>query len=207
METPPAPNLGLRTITGQALLAWLPALAGLRIAVFREWPYLYEGDAAYEEKYLARYAGTPGAAVVLALDGELCVGASTCLPLVHEAANIRTPFEVRGWPIGATCYFGESVLLAAYRGRGLGVQFFAAREAHAAALGLDLCVFCGVLRPPGHQLRPAGYVPLDGFWRRRGYTPRPDLVCRMAWRDIGAAAETEKELGFWAKSLSGAALP
>ena len=202
-----AAPLRLLTVTGAALLPWPPAVAALRIGVFRDWPYLYDGDAAYEEKYLARYAGTEGAAVVLALDGEACVGASTCLPLAHEAANIRAPFEACGWPVAATCYFGESVLLARYRGQGIGVKFFHAREAHAAALGLDLCVFCAVTRPADPPLRPPGYVPLDAFWRRRGYTPRPDLVCRMAWRDIGAAAETEKTLSFWARSLSGAALP
>lgn len=204
---PLAPELRLETVTGQALLAWLPALARLRIAVFREWPYLYDGDAAYERRYLARYAGTEGAAVVLALDGTGCVGAATCLPLANEGANLRAPFEAAGWPIARTCYFGESVLLPEFRGRGIGVKFFAAREAHAASLGLDLCAFCAVARPEDHPLKPAGYAPLDGFWRRRGYTRRPDLVCTMRWQDIDQAAETEKRLGFWARSLSGAPLP
>jgi GNAT superfamily N-acetyltransferase len=197
----------LSTVTGDALLPWLPAVAALRIAVFREWPYLYAGDDAYERKYLARYAGTPGAAVVLALDGQDCVGASTCLPLAAEGANVRRPFQQAHWPAGAVCYFGESVLLPAYRGRGIGVRFFAAREAHAASLGLDLCAFCAVLRPQNHPLKPAGYVPLDAFWRRRGYVPRPDLVCTMRWQDLDQAGETEKALSFWVKSLSGALLP
>jgi GNAT superfamily N-acetyltransferase len=197
----------LRTVTGEALLAWLPALAALRIAVFREWPYLYDGDETYERKYLARYAGTAGAAVVLALDGERCVGASTCLPLAAEGANIRAPFEAARWPVGRVCYFGESVLLPEYRGQGIGVGFFTAREAHAAALRLDICAFCAVVRPEDHPLKPEGYLPLDSFWRRRGYAPRPELVCTMRWQDLDQPLETEKRLGFWAKSLSGAPLP
>lgn len=209
---PAATPIRLETVTGGALLPWLPALARLRIAVFREFPYLYDGDAAYEQKYLARYAGTRGAAVVLALAGGDCaggdcVGAATCLPLAEEKANVRAPFEAAGWPIGRVCYFGESVLLAGHRGRGIGVEFFAAREAHAAALGLDLCAFCAVIRPQDHPLRPPGYVGLDAFWQKRGYTPRPDLVCTMAWQDLDQAEETEKQLSFWARSLSGAALP
>jgi GNAT superfamily N-acetyltransferase len=204
---PAAPAMRLQTVTGKALLAWLPAVAALRIAVFREWPYLYAGDEAYERKYLARYAGTEGAAVVLALDGEICVGASTCLPLAAEGANVRAPFEAAGWPIARVCYFGESVLLPKYRGQGIGVGFFTAREAHAAALQLDICAFCAVLRPDDHPLKPPGYVPLDSFWRRRGYVPRPELVCTMRWQDLDQPAETEKRLSFWAKSLSGGALP
>jgi len=202
----PSP-ITLQTVTGDALLPWLPAVAALRIAVFREWPYIYDGDEAYERTYLARYAGKPGAAVVLALDGAACVGASTCLPLAEEGPNVRAPFEAAGWPVDAVCYFGESVLLPAYRGQGIGVKFFTAREAHAASLGLDICAFCAVLRPEAHPSKPAGYVPLDAFWQHRGYLPRPDLVCTMRWQDFGEAAETEKQLSFWAKSLSAAALP
>ena len=197
----------LSTVTGDALLRWLPAVARLRIAVFREWPYVYDGDEAYERKYLARYAGKPGAAVVLALDGEECVGASTCLPLSQEGPNVRAPFEAAGWPVARVCYFGESVLLPTYRGQGIGVKFFTAREAHAASLGLDICVFCAVVRPGEHPLKPAGYVPLDEFWRHRGYQRRPDLVCTMRWQDLGETAETAKQLVFWAKSLSAASLP
>jgi GNAT superfamily N-acetyltransferase len=203
---PVQPTISLATVTGDALLAHLPALARLRVTVFREWPYLYAGDEAYEQRYLARYART-GAAVVLAFAGERVVGASTCLPLAAETANVRAPFVASGWPIDAVCYFGESVLLAEHRGQGIGVRFFEGREAHAASLGLDLCAFCAVIRPDDHPLRPPGYVPLDGFWRRRGYTPRPDLVCTMRWQDVDQPVETEKALSFWAKSLSGAALP
>jgi GNAT superfamily N-acetyltransferase len=204
---PAQPTLRLETVTGAALHAHQPALAVLRVAVFREWPYLYAGDDVFERKYLARYANTPGAAVVLALDGATIVGASTCLPLAAETANVRAPFEEAGWPVANVCYFGESVLLEPYRGQGIGVKFFAAREAHAASLGLDLCAFCSVIRPDDHPLRPADHVPLDEFWRHRGYTPRPDLVCTMRWQDVDRAVETDKQLSFWVKSLSGAPLP
>ena len=44
------------TLAGRELAQGLPALARLRIAVFRDWPYLYDGTLTYEEKYLARFA-------------------------------------------------------------------------------------------------------------------------------------------------------
>ena len=56
-----AVHLRFETLRGDALREWLPRLAGLRIAVFRAWPYLYEGEAAYEERYLAAYADSPKA--------------------------------------------------------------------------------------------------------------------------------------------------
>ena len=46
-------------VSGTAVAPYLDDVARLRIAVFREWPYLYAGDAAYEATYLQAYARTP----------------------------------------------------------------------------------------------------------------------------------------------------
>jgi hypothetical protein len=61
--------------------------------------------------------------------------------------------------------------------------------------------FCAVARPAGHSLRPANYVPLDGFWRKRGYAPVDGAVARFAWKDIDQPGETEKPLQFWMRQL------
>ncbi len=187
------------TLTGAAITPHLPALARLRITVFRDWPYIYDGDAAYEENYLQIYAASPRAAIVFAFDGEQIIGASTCLPLADETANIRAPFAENAEKI---FYFGESVLLKDYRGLGLGVKFFESREAHARSFGdYESAAFCAVQRPENHPLRPPGFVPLDTFWRHRGYTRQPHLQCKMSWLDLNETEETEKPLIFWTKNL------
>jgi GNAT superfamily N-acetyltransferase len=117
-------------------------------------------------------------------------------------APVRAVFEAAGLDPAGFCYFGESVLLAPYRGRGAGVRFFAEREAHARALGLRFAAFCGVVRDPADPRRPAGHVPLDDFWRNRGYTPRPDLAVTFDWTEVGASAETPHRLTFWMKALA-----
>jgi GNAT superfamily N-acetyltransferase len=196
-----AAPLRLETMTGAALLPVLEDCARLRIVVFRDWPYLYEGDEAYERRYLRAYAESPGAAVVVAFDGAVPVGISTCQPMAEATAAVRAPFLAAGRDPADYCYFGESVLLPAYRGRGAGVGFFAAREAHARALGLAYATFCAVLRDAGDPRRPPDHVPLDDFWRKRGYVPHPELVCRFDWQEIGAEGETPHELSFWIKPL------
>lgn len=200
-------TLKVETLTGPALLPHLKDLARLRIAVFREYPYLYEGDPAYEASYLARYT-RDGGAVVLVRDGAEVVGAATCLPLAAEADTIRAPFHDHGLDCERFFYFGESVLLPEYRGRGIGHAFFDAREAHAASwAGTTHACFCAVVRPEGDPRRPEGYRPLEGFWRRRGYVPYPGLTCHMAWREIGGEAECRHDLSFWIRSLGDAPLP
>ena len=200
--------LRIETFAGPAMTDVLPALARLRMAVFRDWPYLYDGTLEYEERHLADFAGAATAGLVVAFDGDTAVGCSSCVALAEEGANLNGPFVARGIDPAVVFYFGESVLLPAYRGQGAGVEFFAAREAHARRVSnCDYATFCAVMRADDHPMRPAGYVPLDAFWRRRGFVAYPDLVCRMRWKQVDTGAEVENRLAFWMKSLTGAALP
>lgn len=192
-------SLTVTPTTGEALRAALPDLARLRMAVFREFPYLYEGSPEYEERYLGTYLEAPGALVLLARDGERVVGASTALPLVQETAEIQAPFLTSAFDPGDVLYLGESVLLPEYRGLGVGHRFFDEREAHAARLGLPVTAFCAVRRPEGHPARPKGSRPLNAFWQSRGYVERPDLETAMTWRDVGEAGETAKPMRFWVR--------
>lgn len=191
----------LTEVPGPELGPWVDALGGLRIAVFREFPYLYDGDLDYERRYLSVYLGCPGAKVVLVHDTKgALVGATTCLPLADEDQGFRRPFESAGENPADWLYLGESLLLPAWRGRGLGKVFFERREAHARELGLRRTAFCAVERPVTHPLRPVGYRPLDAFWTSRGYVRRPDLRASYPWKDIGETLETPKTLAFWTKT-------
>lgn len=197
-----ATPLRIETLRGGAILPHLDTLVALRTAVFRDWPYLYAGDAAYERNYVATYAASARAAIIVARDGDAIVGASTCLPLVDETEAMQAPFRNAGIDPGSVFYFGESVLLPAWRGHGAGVAFFAAREAHAMAVSdAGFAAFCGVIRDPADPRRPAGAVPLDAFWGKRGFAPRPGLICRMRWREIGQDREAENALQVWMKRL------
>lgn len=196
----------LNTLTGPAIGPLIKTLARLRMEVFRDWPYLYDGDMASEAEHLAEFARSPTSALIVAQMGADAVGCSTCMALAQEAAHIRAPFEAAGWDVEKVCYFGESVLLPAYRGQGVGVGFFAAREAHARTLpGCTMSAFCAVRRHPADPRRPAGAEPLDGFWRKRGYQRLEGLACTMQWREVGATEETAHLLDFWGKHFGGAA--
>jgi len=190
-------DLTVESVSGAAIEPYLADLAALRIEVFREYPYLYEGTLEYEAHYLRNYANAPNSLVVIARDGERVVGASTALPLTDHTEDVAPTFVAAGIDPARVYYFGESVLRASYRGRRIGHAFFDAREARAAELGYDLTSFCAVERPADHPLRPANYVPHDAFWTKRGYIKRPDLRTHFAWRDIDERQETDKPMIFW----------
>jgi hypothetical protein len=116
--------LELINFHGAALEPHLDALGRLRIAVFREFPYLYEGSLEYEREYLQTYCKTNRSLVVLVFDGGEVVGATTCLPMVDEGPEFQEAFLKAGYDLKTICYFGESILLPPYRGRGMGKEFF-----------------------------------------------------------------------------------
>ena len=195
-------QLRFERLYGREIERRVPELAELRMTVFREWPYLYEGDLAYERRYLQYYIDTPRSFALLVLDGEEAVGATTAMPLADEATAMRRPFREAGFDVARVFYNAESLLLPAYRGRGLYRRFFEEREAHARGFGEYAWItHCAVQRPDDHPMRPADHVPLDEVWHHFGYERRPDLVARYPWRDVGDTEETEKPLVFWVKRL------
>ncbi|WP_192034636.1 GNAT family N-acetyltransferase [Halomonas sp. YLGW01] len=195
-------DLTLTTCQGQGITPYLEALARLRIRVFRDFPYLYDGDLAYEAEYLARYAECPQSLFVLAFDGETLVGAATGMPLSAQIEAFRAPFLKAGYRVEDIFYYGESVLLADYRGQGVGKAFMEAREDHAFRQGFARAAFCAVEREPNHPLEPDDYRPLHDFWLGRDYRRTPTLSTTFAWKDVGEVEETAKPMVFWLKELT-----
>lgn len=194
-------SVHVRPLSGDELAEHLPALAVLRIAVFADYPYLYEGDAEYEHRYLAEYAAAPDAVLVAAFDGETIVGAATASPMWAQKPEFRSAFEARGIDTGKLFYFGESVLLPRYRGHGLGHAFFDHREDAARSAGAEAATFASVIRPADHPARPHDYRSLDQFWHKRGYAPVDGLVTQLAWKEHGEESESLKPMQYWMRAL------
>ena len=188
--------------SGKALAQYIPDLARLRIEVFREYPYLYDGNEAYEQQYLQTYIASGRAMAVLALDGDRVIGASTGIPMADEDEAFKRPFQQHQLNPETIFYCGESVLLPEYRGQGIYKRFFAGREQYVRALGgfSDIC-FCAVVRADEHPLRPADYQPLDAVWRHFGFAPQPQLLAHFNWQDIDQHEPSSHPMMFWMKRL------
>lgn len=187
---------------GSEIASVVEDLGKLRIAVFRDYPYLYEGTLDYEKDYLQTYVKAPRSFLFAVYDGKEMVGATTCIPLTDETADVRQPFEKANFDLNSVFYFGESILLPAYRGLGLGHRFFDEREAYAHSFGTySVTCFCAVEREENHPAKAHDYRPNDAFWTKRGYLKDPSLQSSFEWPDIGQTHSTAKEMVYWKRSF------
>ncbi|PKD42911.1 GNAT family N-acetyltransferase [Rhodohalobacter barkolensis] len=192
-----------KTVHGSQIKPYLKQIGELRINVFREFPYLYDGSAEYEQEYLKKYIDSDESIAAMVLDDDQLVGVSTGIPLSDESYDFKKPFSENGYNLQNIYYCGESVLLPSYRGLGLYSHFFSERENYAKSLDrFELITFCAVDRDPNHPLRPDNYTPLDPVWEKYGYRKAPQLIARFPWKDIDETEETQKELVFWTKQLT-----
>ena len=191
----------IRHVYGKQIRSYIDDIASLRLKVFKDFPYLYDGNIEDEHKYLERYSLSKNSLVLLFLDNDKVVGASTALPLSDADPGFKQPFENSVYNIDDIFYFGESVLLREYRGKGIGNQFFQEREKFAQSLGYNSFVFCAVNREKDHPLRPINFSDLGDWWSRIGYQPIPSLVCNYSWKEFGSLQEVMNSLTFWQKGL------
>ncbi len=197
-------GLTIRAYRGEEAQPFLADLAQLRLQIFREYPYLYEGDLAYETEYATSYRNCPDSILVVAQDQGKVIGISTAFPLVSAMSKkmeLNKAFADHPHPMSDYFYFGESVLLPQYRGSGIYKEFFRYREAAALRHGCNRSLFMAIDRPATHPAAPEGYESLEPMWHRFNYQKEPKLVANYLWKEVGATEETEHTMVGWSKTL------
>ena len=196
-------DIHVRSFTGVGIKPYLHSMAKLRVQVLREYPFYEDSDLYKEMQCLRKISSSKESIAVLIFDGTTLVGSSVGYPLSIEEPNVLKPFVEKNLPINSFFYFGDSILLKQYRGRGIGHHFFDAREAHVHHHNKyrHIC-FCVPTLMEDEKARPADYVPLTDFWRKRGFVHHPELHCVMSWKNIDEAHPSEKTMSFWIKESS-----
>jgi GNAT superfamily N-acetyltransferase len=195
-------DLKFHRLNGRQARSYIDEVAQLRLRVFFDFPYLYEGSLEYEKKYLETYFKAEHSFILLVEHQGNIIGATTSIWAQEEEENFKGPFTQAGIDPATVFYFGESVLLNEYRGHGIGKLFFEEREKFARSLGfIKYLAFCAVIRNKDHPLMPQEYKPLDGFWNAQGFSKKSGLTTSYEWKDRDQALPTFKKMQFWIKNI------
>lgn len=188
-------------LTGSAVAGCLDDLASLRITIFREYPYLYDGFFEDELKYLSLYQDTPDAFVISVNDSGKMIGAATGVPLRYEHEGLAAPFTGTSFSVDELFYVGEVLLYPTYRDSGLGFNLLKQIEEHVRTLGNYRHLTCATaVRPDNHPLCPESYVQIDKFLARTGFIKLPDVTTNFTWQETDGISR-EHLMQFWIKEL------
>ncbi len=196
------PDIKIRSLIGAGIKTYIPSIVKVRTEVLKEYPYLRVGHAEEDTKYFRRLCQSKDSIAVLVFDGPKIVGVSTGTPLDEHPTQIQKPFLEKNLDPSEFYYFGICSLLKAYRGRGIAHHFFDLREEHAKHLKrFNKICLSNVIRPKNHHKKPKDYIPLDSFWKKRGYVEQKDLINQLVWREADEKTASPKSLVFWVKDL------
>ena len=188
-------------LTGTAIADTLDDLATLRLEIFPEYPYLYQGRREDEFTYLGTYVEAPDACVILPYDGSAIIGAATGMPLIHEDAQMIDAFSGSTFPLNEAYYVGELLLLPAYRNCGLCQKLLDLLESHIRSLGRYHTLTCATVeRPDDHPLRPRDFIPITRFLARTGFIRLPGVTTHFMWQEIDGV-KRDHPMQFWSKEL------
>ncbi len=195
-------NIKIVSSHGGEIKNLIPDIARLRIEVFAEYPFLYDGDLDYEYKYLEKYDSTGNAIVVAAYDNDKIIGVSTGYPLADQSEELKQVFQKSKRDVNDSFCLNEAVLEKGYRGKGIGGRLIDQIETFAKGFKQYkyMSLFTS-LRPVDDPKRPKEYRPLGPFWAARGFCEHPELTFEVPYKEIGNDKETLHKMVFWTKEI------
>jgi len=195
-------KIEINILRGSEIIPYIPQVAELRIAIFREFPYLYEGTLSYEEKYLQMYSLSKHSTLIIAQDREKVIGAVTGVPVAEAMDEVKELFHKQKMSTEGVYYLGEIMLLKEYRKKKIGHALFKEFEKSVRSMGgYQKIVLCEINRSDTDVKKPADYIPLDHFWSSQGYTKHSNLIAYYSYQEIGNTEETLHPMIFWMKEL------
>jgi GNAT superfamily N-acetyltransferase len=186
-------------LQGEKIQDFIEEIARLRIEIFREFPYLYDGNYEYETKYLKKFADIDESIVVLALDENKVIGAFTSLPMRFEQEGVKQ--EIPSDWIKNAFYLSEIVLEKTYRKQGIGRTMFQLMLDRINTLQkYNRILFASIEREENHPFKPKDYTSNDEIWIKQGFQKTP-YRSTISWKEINEVTESSKELSIWEKEI------
>lgn len=200
-----ATDYSIKVVTGTELQTVRDFFVQQRIAVFREYPYLYRGSYDEGYAYFDWFSRLPQSAAAVAYEDQTVVGFLAGTDFTdfdeHFAGSIEL-FNSAGLHAQLYYYLSEAIIAPEHRGNRIFIQLASALAQHAAMLGYQKLCFVHEEHAT-HPLKPDNYKDLPPLFLRFGCRPT-SLVMRFSWNTIqpdGTAEAQEHTMNYWIKDL------
>lgn len=196
----------MEVVKGKAIEKYAKYIASLRILMFKEFPYLYDGSLEQEEKYLSAYTDSPDSIVILAKQDDCIVGLLTGMPVTKICefiADFKKILDENNRTTASAYYYGEALILPAYRGQGVLTKMFQELDSVIKKMSYNHAYGITSIREKNDSRRPANYRDTDPLWVRLGLT-KTDMIIEGEWPTISKTGETvieKNKVLVWEKLL------
>lgn len=203
-----APNpYTIKVLTHKELEPLLPFVAQLRVDIFKNYPYLYDGDIQEEMDDLQKYAQDDNSALAIAYRNDTPIGFLGGSDLTayswHFENSVPDMFKNAGLNPQEYYYFTDVIILPEHRGNGLSPQLFKALEKYAQNKGSNGSCFI-TEHHENHPLKPDNHKSLVPLWNGLNYK-KSTLITYASWPTHQADGTIKQErhpLVFWFKNLA-----
>ncbi len=196
----------IKILTQEEIKPLIPFVAQARITVFRDYPYLYEGNVDDEMNDLDKYAQHSHSALAIAYHQDVPVGFLCGSDFIHYSPMFENPiidiFKEEGLEPEKHYYFADIILLAEHRRKGLSPKLFATLESYAQSKGYKSTCFVTEYHH-NHPLKPKNHRSLVPLWNNLGYNKSP-ILAYASWpthQADGTVKTQQHPLIFWFKKL------
>ncbi|HLC06649.1 MAG TPA: GNAT family N-acetyltransferase [Candidatus Babeliales bacterium] len=196
----------IKVLTQDELKTLLPFVAQLRVNIFRNYPYLYDGNIAEEMDNLEKYAQHNNSALAIAYYNENPVGFLCGSDLIHYSVHFENSVAdlFKGVDLNIENYYycADIIILPEHRGKYLAPQLFDAIENYAQQKGYTACCFI-TEHHENHPLKPRDHKSLVPLWNSLNYK-KSALITYASWQthQVDGTIKLEQHpLIFWLKNL------
>lgn len=199
-------GIRFETYRGEEINSHIKEITDLALAVYREYPYLYEGTADEYMPILALNGNSSCGLACLVYDNGELIGVALGMPAAEVRKHYLEPLlRVSSLEeVQTSFYLAEMLLFQEYRSNGLGKQIYLALEQLVKAEGsFNRIYFCNIVESDQNPLRPNEYVSFDDFWpmQQLGFDKCESLTFNAFWQNIGETDVTPHQQVYWTKLI------
>jgi len=180
-------------VQGSDMEQYVNDMIRLRLTVFRESPYFYDGTEGEERAYLEQHLHSEKGLFLIAKTGDHVIGMLSGTPM-KDRDDYAYPYVKNAIPTDSIFCLGELVVEQSDHREQIGLNLYQLFEEHVRSLGsYDTISECVVLHPIAGEGK--------SILMQVGGSKCPNLVYHCFWKEIDQEVSTDHVMEYWSKQL------